>query len=208
MTTRTEFLLVGPVDGQWVGCDLGVVQFGLNQYVKIIFGGRQIFLYGARGRLAWALRACADMLDGREPAPLVSAGDDQVSSSVTKLVSAGGDISDQAVTNMTPTQVAEYFRRSSDLAIMADDVAEALAGQIAGDQVSQDVAAVLAMCDLADLTDDRGAIRGAQSRIAECLGVPNAGSYRPRIQAVIAQLVARRNSTTTGQNPQKHQISA
>jgi len=208
MTVIKDFLLVGPIDSRWVGCDLAVVQFGKNSYVKIVFGGRQLFLYGPQDRLTWALRACADMLDGIEPAPMVSAGFGAERDPVTKLASRPMTPAEDPVTNVTPADVVTYFRQSPDLAILADDVETALAGDLARDQVSQDVAAVLANCDLADLTDAGGAIRGAQSRIAEALGIPNAGSYRRRIAAVIAQLVARSNSTTTGQNPQKRQISA
>lgn len=208
MTTKAAFLLLGPVDNQWVDCDLGVVVFGPNQYLKVIFGGRQFFLYGARGRLSWALRAAADKLDGREPEPMVTEFSQAPGEAVTTLVSAGDDQVSSIVTNVTPADVVSYFQQSPALASLAGDVAKTLAGQIAGDQVNQDMAAVMASYNLEDLVHAEGAMRGAQSRIAEVLGIPNAGSYRPRIQAVIAQLVARRNSTTTGQNPQKRQISA
>lgn len=194
-----EFLLFGPVNSQWVGCDLAVVKFGRNAYVKIVFDGRrQIFLYGPRERLTWALRACADILDGREPEPMVTEFSQAASSSVANLVTPGCAGQDPSVTK-TPAEVAAYFRASPDLAMMADDVEEALAGQIGLDQVSRDLAAVLAVCDAADLVDEGGkAIRGAQSRIAEALDIPNAGSHnRPRIRAILECLQARSNSTTT-----------
>lgn len=54
-------------------------------------------------------------------------------------------------------------------------------------QLARDLAAIEAI--RAELLDEAGELRwGAQSRIAEALDIPNAGSYRPRILAVAEAL--------------------
>lgn len=179
---------------RWVDCDFGVIGLGPIHYLKVFTREGQFLIGGHQKDLAYALRAAADLIDGKQPEPLVTPG------------AAGFDSS---VTNMTRSEVSEYFRSSPQLHTMADDVDAALKADMSeADILMSDLRKVLQSVDVSDLIDgDGNSVYGAQSRIATALAIPNAGSYRPRILAVLQEL-SRRTSTTTVENPRNHQKSA
>lgn len=96
---------------------------------------------------------------------------------------------------MTPHEVIQYFYQSPVLASMAEDVDKVLSQLVAPVAPMSDLEIVQSQLDINDLFYNGSPIRGAQSRIADALGVPNAGSYRSRIVKVLSTL-AKRNSTT------------
>ena len=201
-------LLVGS-NGKWVPADIKVMGYGRNAYFRIVTDKGVIDLYGPKDRLVWGLRAAADLLDGREPSPMVTehrASRGDVTNDL-ETERAGSQLLD--VTKLTPAEVADYFRQSEILADShAADVEEALKHQLTSDQANRDLEKVLIQLSPADLIDDSGQPKwGSQTAIAAVLGIPNAGSYRPRIQAVLAKL-GRRNSTTTAAKPQNQQKTA
>ena len=201
-------LLVGS-NGKWVPADIKVMGYGRNAYFRIVTDKGVIDLYGPKDRLVWGLRAAADLLDGREPSPMVTDRAAATEEDVTSLVTGSGHVSSLDVTKLTPAEVADYFRQSEILADShAADVEEALRHQLTSDQANRDLEKVLIQLSPADLIDDSGQPKwGSQTAIAAVLGIPNAGSYRPRIQAVLAKL-GRRNSTTTAAKPQNQQKTA
>lgn len=102
---------------------------------------------------------------------------------------------------LTPEVVIEYFRHSSVLSYLADDVTARLKDEAAADvgraadQLSADLVAIEPYLDNI-IRDDRF-VYGYQSRIAEALRVPNEGGYRRRIKNVAAVLARRLDSTST-----------
>lgn len=195
-------LLVGS-NGKWVPADIKVLGYGRNAYFRIVTDKGVIDLYGPKDRLVWGLRAAADLLDGQEPSPMVTNSAVLDEPGVTNLVTEELLASNVDVTKLSPADVAEYFRQSDDLHQHAADVEQLYADEITSDQASRDVEKVLIHCNPADLVDDDGRpLWGAQTTIATVLGVTNAGSHRPRIQAVIATLSRRGNSTTTANKAQ------
>ena len=96
------------------------------------------------------------------------------------------------VQDLTPQQVIAYFQQSPVLRSMAADVEAVLSG------LETDLELVQQKIEPSTLfTEDGSIIRGAQSRIAEALGIPNAGqTNRKRIKAILADLALSRNSTT------------
>lgn len=201
-------LLAGS-NGKWVPADIKVMGYGRNAYFRIVTDAGVIDLYGPKDRLVYGLRAAADLLDGREPSPMVTDRSSGQQNGVTNLEteSAGSQLLD--VTKLSPADVADYFRQSDDLHQHAADIEQLYADEIASDQASRDVEKVLIHCNPADLIDDDGGVKwGAQTAVAAVLGVTNAGSHRPRIQAVLATLSRRMNSTTTATKPQNARKSA
>ena len=168
------------MNGNWLNCEIGIIGFGNNYYIRMHTKNGTIDLYGLRHDLSFALRAAADIVDGQEPAPLVT------DAALPER---------NSVTNMTPAEVETYFRNSPELASIADDVAAALKDQIGqDDQTRQDVDIVLNCSELSELVSETGEpVYGAQARISQALGIPNAGSYRERILKVLEAIT----STTT-----------
>ena len=79
---------------------------------------------------------------------------------------------------------------------MAKDVELALGQMVTPEAQKSDLDIVTSKIDVDDLFFDGVPIRGAQARIAQAMGVPNAGVYRKRVLKVLSQL-AEINSTTT-----------
>jgi len=99
---------------------------------------------------------------------------------------------------ITPQMVIQYFEQSPILQEIAPDVRAVLSGLITGGesqtgpapQLTADLETIQSFFSFSDLFNPDGSpIRGIQSRIAEALGISNAGtSYRKRIMAVLEAL--------------------
>ena len=191
------------VADKWLQCDLGYVEFGPNSYVRVYVRDGYFDIYGPRKDLAFALAWLKSQIDGNPPEPMVTKSALGDSQAVTNLETeaAGSQLVD--VTKLTPADVVDHFRNSEALQPHVGDVEQLFADEIASDQASRDMEKVLIHCNPADLIDDEGKpVWGAQTTIAAVLGITNAGSYRNRIAAVIANLSRRRNSTTTANKAQ------
>jgi hypothetical protein len=96
--------------------------------------------------------------------------------------------------DINPAEMIEIFRATPSLASIADEFARLIEGLFGG--ASLDVQRVENVIDARELFRDGRPVRGAQSRVAQALGVRNAGSYRTRIQAVLAALRDKYSTTT------------
>ena len=111
---------------------------------------------------------------------------------------------------VTPAWVIAYFEQSPVLSVYAADVRASLKHLVEADpgepvdQLASDVAACRFQAQKI-LNYDGTVQYGAQTRIAEILGVANAGSYRQRITAVIEAL--QREQTTTTTQPNRVELS-
>lgn len=118
------------------------------------------------------------------------------------LVTPGKDWPPGIVTkssNVTPLQVIEYFYNSDVLREHAPDVEELLSKSIPG--YNRQLIADMKRIDQSMLFENGMPVRGIQSRIAEQLGVQNAGSDRRRVLAVLSELTGK-YSTTTAKSPE------
>jgi hypothetical protein len=105
-----------------------------------------------------------------------------------------------AVTKLpTPLEVIEYFYQSDVLREHATDVEELLSGFIPG--YNRQLIADMKRVDQYLLFDNGKPVKGVQSRIAEMLGVQNAGNDRRRVLAVLSELTGK-YSTTTAKTPE------
>ena len=102
--------------------------------------------------------------------------------------------------NITPLQVIEYFYNSGVLREHAPDVEELLSKSIPG--YNRQLIADMKRIDQSMLFENGMPVRGIQSRIAEQLGVQNAGSDRRRVLAVLSELTGKYSTTTTAKSPE------
>jgi len=164
-----------------VPIEISTGQYGNNGYVHIDAGELIFRIAGDAAELAQKLHQIAELLTPRSVAEVQ-----------TRARPAANNWD-----WLTPQAVIEYFEQSPDLAAIAPDV-RAVLGRLAlpGEtpaneqptQLEQDLAAVRSIDDLA-LFDKAGQpVHGAQTRIGEALGIPNAGGYRERILAVLEKL--------------------
>lgn len=104
---------------------------------------------------------------------------------------------------LTPQMVIDWFKTRPALRAHAADVEQVLAPLVldqdsdAADPLDQDLAAVAHL----ELVQDGQLVYGAQARIAEALGIPNAGSHRKRVLAVAELLLLAKSTTTTTPAP-------
>jgi len=167
----------------WQNCRLFQMSHGNNHYIRIAIedGQDHITLYGLRAALAHKLRALLALVEGHTiPEP--------VADFITPRT-------------VTPLETIEKFKSSEVLGTLAGDVETALRGMVGdADQVRQAL-------DINDLFDSQGhPIRGAQSRIAEVLGITNAGAYRPRILKILKTLQS--EYSTTQREPKESYLEA
>lgn len=167
----------------WDPCRVFHMCHGNNHYVRMsIEGGRDhITLYGLREALAHKLRALLALIENSDiPEP------------------TAGFITQREV---TPAETVQKFQASDILSPLAGEVETVLAGMLG------DAERVRAQLDPAALFDRQGLpIRGAQARIAEALGVENAGAYRRRILDTLQTL--QRENSTTPERPQTRSRTA
>lgn len=105
---------------------------------------------------------------------------------------------------ITPTQLRELYANSPTLRPHLADVESFIKGYFFVDDetapAQNDVQTVLAQMEPAALFKRDGTPRrGAQTRIAEALDIPNAGSYRERIFQTLEQIRGQFYSTTAPQ---------
>lgn len=103
---------------------------------------------------------------------------------------------------ITPTMLREKFANTPALHPHLKDVEEFIKGYFFVDQEESfersDIERVLAKWKPESLFNSNGEpLRGAQTRVANALGITNAGSYRQRIMNVLEQLEGQFYSTTT-----------
>ena len=193
---------------KWVKCDLGYVGFGNNGFIRVYVRDGWFDIHGPRNDLVRALGWLQAQAEGNPPDQMVTESSKPAHDPVTNMVTPGAVASSNAVTKVTPAQVTEYFRSSPELSSLADDVEQVMNEIDPVDQLRLDVEAVLADYELSDLFgDDNQPVYGAQSKVAQSLGVPNAGSYRARIMSVLLEL-RRKISTTTAKKPAKQSKTA
>lgn len=91
---------------------------------------------------------------------------------------------------LTPAAVIEYFRQSSELKTLYDDVRDILGEDPVTFSTEEqlDLDLETARPHLDRIIQDGQLVYGHQTRIAEALGIPNQGSYRRRIQNVVRAL--------------------
>lgn len=180
----TNLLIQVGQGSDWELCRLFHMSHGNNHYLRLaIESGDHITLYGLREALAYKLRALLALIENHDvPEP------------------EAGFITQRDV---TPLETIEKFQASEALTALAGDVESAL-GNLVSD--AERVKKVLDPAGLADLFTEHGRpVRGAQARIAEALGLKNAGADRHRILKTLQTLQREQlsKSTTTGQKPLK-----
>ena len=174
-----NFKLKHTTRGQWLPVDIAFYAYGQNAYMAFGSGPQRVTLYGRGDRLAGKLREAATYFD--------------------RNISTTQEIDVNAI---TPEQVIDFFYNSPNLVGIAPDVEAVLSR--AGGASSGDVRAVKASLDVNVLFNASGeAVRGAQSRIAEVLGIVNAGAHRKRVLSVLRVLQREINSTTTQESAEK-----
>lgn len=92
---------------------------------------------------------------------------------------------------LTPQMVIDKFRASPNLRPMLDDVIAVLGDTGASANVAIDAEQVKSRVNVDNLFRPDGSLkRGAQSKIADALGIKNAGGHRRRIFRVLDELKA------------------
>lgn len=171
----------------WRPAKLEYAAMGYNAYLRFMVGDDTITIYGNLYELAKQLRAALDYFEGRRGGGHHPA--------------ERGDGWDW----LTPEMVIDKFRNSPNLRAMLPDVlavlrpmAESAEQQPAGGdgQLAADVLAVLKVHKVDNLMSDGKPVRGAQSRVAEALGISTGGAHRKRILAVLRALQGEYISTT------------
>jgi hypothetical protein len=183
----TSHITLKVLDGPPIPIDLGAVKYGPNGYLCFYHRGAIV------GRLASNTLA-------EFAGELHRAADTMIQYTVAETESGKNATTQRPdPRKLTPAQVIAYFEQSPILSSIAADVRavlEPLVTEAEGpvDQLSLDLAACRPHTDL--ILNYDGSLRwGAQSRIAEILGIKNAGqNNRERILAVANAI---ENSTTS-----------
>lgn len=164
--------------GQWRSAGLSYFAHGHAAYLTVSTDVGKIVLYGRDNELAKKLREAAHYFDRRI------------------------EIQETNLSNITPEAVIKYFYDTPTLVSIAPDVEAVLSPMGAGTE-GRDVRAVRAGLDVSALFDSNGrAVRGAQSRIAEVLGISTGGAHRKRILSVLRALQRDYNTSTTEKMPE------
>lgn len=154
--------------------------------VIVASGQRPIALLGDKNELRAALYDLADQIDTSAPVTAKLPVPDNPRHILNYRHIPLDDIS--------PAEMIEIFRATPSLAFIADEFAKMIESLFGG--TSLDVQRVENIIDARNLFNANGRpVRGAQSRIADALGIKNAGSYRTRIQAVLRELGEKYSTT-------------
>jgi hypothetical protein len=165
----------------WIPCKIEHMSFGPHTYIRVTPAGRQeIVIHGELEEVRVMLQKLLKRV---------------MAESFNRFVV------DRRVENMHPLDVVDYFRKSPDLAYLADEVEKALIqhGFETLDPSSQDLEMVTRRFDISELVSEAGPVWGAQAKIAEVLDIPNAGAPRKRILAVLDKLSQKITTTTPSQ---------
>lgn len=199
-------LLVAVRDrGEWLVGDMYTLQFGNNCYLRLPTEAGVITAYAPRETMVAKLQEALTMFQspqenmatkpGRQPGCSVT------NSNPHHIINYRGVPLD----DIEPETMIEIFYATPSLSFVAPDFEAFILSYL---NLNPDVVRVERALDVDDLFDSYGvAVRGAQSRIAEVLGISNAGSHRKRILAVLRQL-ANKYSTTTRKSPEKARRAA
>lgn len=171
----------------WSSSDILTMQYGNNCYLRIPHEGGIITIYGTRQTITAKLQAALEAFDYNiAPQPEPPQAKQAAHPNPLHIT----NFRHIPLKNITPETMVNIFYNTPSLAAIAPDF-ESMICQLTG--TNPDVITVQRKIET-PLIDSRGNIvRGAQSRVAEALGIPNAGqSNRRRIDAVLTTL---RNST-------------
>lgn len=162
----------------WKQCQVFHLAFGTNNYIRCLpQGGQPVTLYGNYKDIRTLLETLLNQV-GPE-------------------LRQNKYVIDNTVTTITPQEVIDYFRNSPVLSYLADDVAAALLPGLGSLEAQTDLELVVSKLNLTELFDEHGKPAwGMQTKIADALGVRNAGANRAKILKVAAQL-AKIYSTST-----------
>jgi len=163
----------------------------INKTGALLFnpnGQKPIGIYADRKNLAQQLRSLADRLDPPQSKQIEQPKAEQITpADDTPMHLKKGQFP------TTPAEVISYFYNSPVLAGIAPDVEASLKPYVDA-YMPSDVDLVMKRINPSDLFDEDGKpVWGAQSQIANALGISNAGSHRGRILSVLTRL---QNSTT------------
>lgn len=183
----------GPSEG-WSVSDMRIMQHGNNCYLRFPLETGVITVYGNRKTMVSKLKDALEAFDygsppepAPEPAPMVAATAPPDDNPLHIR-----NFSRVPLDDIPPEQMIDIFYNTPSLAPVAAEF-EAIVCRLKN--INPDVIAVSRALDVATLFAGGQIIRGAQSRIAEALGISNAGqSNRQRIVSVLQSL---KNSTTT-----------
>jgi len=169
----------------WMSCRVFHNGYGQNHYIRIVSDQMSVTLYGHHKELSKVLSNLLLLVDPATDQPGLRHQVDTVA-------------------NITPAEVISYFRNSPILAPLADDV-EAVLKPLADIGRQSDFDTIKSkLPNWTALIDQGQPARGAQAEIARALNIPNAGSYRNRILAVLEQII---KSTTTPEKPETAKVA-
>jgi hypothetical protein len=189
---KTELYLSVDDSAEWLACWPQVVAYGPNTYLKLNTDEVDINLYASRDKLITVLEGLVGQLKRAKP---------EAKQTYTLAQLAALPLTHPArlnfVATASPSQMLEFMKHCPALSPHLAEFETVFNNQ--ANTLSHDIALVEnAGLGPADLLDELDQPRwGAQTKIGQALGIPNAGqANRERINAILDIMRGRKKSTT------------
>ena len=184
-----KFLIARRDRGEWDIAEMHALAFGRNCYLRLRTSIGTITIYAPAETMIAKLQEALAFF--HLPGPNGDKNSGQAAASVTKYHIA--NFRNVSLDEISPETMIEIFYATPSLSFVARDFEAFIIEHF---NLNPDVLTVRRKLSIEDLFGPDGKpVRGAQTRIAEALGVTNAGGHRKRIQAVLAELQNKHSTT-------------
>ena len=190
MAPPGKFLVARQDRGEWQVGEMHALAFGRNCYLRLRTSNGTITVYAPAETMVAKLREALAFFH-LPPSPDGDKKTGQAAAPVTKHHIA--NYRNVPLDDISPETMIEIFYTTPSLSFVARDFEAFIVEHF---NLNPDVLTVRRRLDVAGLFGPDGKpVRGAQSRVAEALGVTNAGGHRKRIRAVLAELQNKYSTT-------------